>query len=531
VGEAFSCLDLTAQRVMQALATYRYPVLSTAVDYLLQPYVSGLNSAPVLSRLVNMQFVRRDAGRYYLHQIDRDYALGRISEGEPDDRSAEASPLTRFALQHRAAEWFKLSRKPRETWKTLEDLAAQLSEFELRCAGEDYDAAAAVLIDFSSDYLLLWGHHRLMTELHERLQGKIVDPTLGQSNVGNLGAAYFRMGNRRRSIACFEEALRLAREQNDRWGEGCWLGGLGICYSELGHIDQAIECSEQALAIAREVGDRGGEAAQLANLGIKYYYLGQRARAIENYEQALDIDREIGDRSAEAHDLCNLGDGYAALGQTAEALQCLKDALIVAQETGFRLIEAAAQFYLGKAYLAQGEWGEATRLLEEAIEIADDTANTQFQNEARLALACVHLYRGELAEARAMAEAARQYDAPLSNHSTSAVLGVASLRQGDRIAAQKAFATALHQADKLLTLSPQYYEILDTKGLALCGLALCENSEHIPTAKEAYKTARTINSDSGTVGQVLQLFDALAQAAMGGILTEVRAEAAGEKPE
>ena len=161
VGEAFNRLDLTAQRVMQALATYRYPVPAAAVDYLLQPYVPGVDSGPVLSRLVNMQFVRRDAGRYYLHQIDRDYAQSRILEGVPADREAKTPPFSRFALQHRAAEWFKLARKPRETWKTLEDLAAQLAEFELRCAGEDYDTAAAVLLEIDFDYLILWGHYRL----------------------------------------------------------------------------------------------------------------------------------------------------------------------------------------------------------------------------------------------------------------------------------------------------------------------------------------------------------------------------------
>ena len=117
MGEAFSRLDPTAQRVMQALATYRYPVPPAAVDYLLQPHVPGIDSGRVLSRLVNMQFVRRDAGRYYLHQVDRDYALSRIAEGDPGDRDAEVSPLTRFALRHRAAEWFKLSRKPRDAWK------------------------------------------------------------------------------------------------------------------------------------------------------------------------------------------------------------------------------------------------------------------------------------------------------------------------------------------------------------------------------------------------------------------------------
>ena len=46
VGEAFSRLDLTAQRVMQALAIYRYPVPPAAVDYLLQPHVPGIDSGP-----------------------------------------------------------------------------------------------------------------------------------------------------------------------------------------------------------------------------------------------------------------------------------------------------------------------------------------------------------------------------------------------------------------------------------------------------------------------------------------------------
>jgi hypothetical protein len=116
--------------------------------------VVGIDGGRVLSRLVNMQFVRRDAGRYYLHPVDREYALSRLSEGHPDDRKAEIPPLTRFALRHRTAEWFKLAREPREAWKTLDDLAAPLAEFELRCAGEDYDTAAAVLLEFDFGYLL-----------------------------------------------------------------------------------------------------------------------------------------------------------------------------------------------------------------------------------------------------------------------------------------------------------------------------------------------------------------------------------------
>ena len=84
-----------------------------------------------------------------------------------------------------------------------------------------------------------------------------------------------------------------------------------------------------------------------------------------------------------------------------------------------------------------------------------------------------------------------------------------------------------------LTLGPATASdgALDTKGLALSGLALCQNSEHIPAAKEAYKAARAINSDAGVVGRGLQLFDTLAKADTAGILAEIRVQAAGEKPQ
>ena len=49
----------------------------------------------------------------------------------------------------------------------------------MRLEGDDCDTAAAVLLEFD-EYLFLWGHYRLMTELHERLQGKITDPGLEQ---------------------------------------------------------------------------------------------------------------------------------------------------------------------------------------------------------------------------------------------------------------------------------------------------------------------------------------------------------------
>ena len=203
VGEAFVRLDPTGQRVMQALAVYARPVTPAAVDYLLQPSLLGLDSAAGVGP-AGQHALRPPRGREVLPSPGGSRVCVRADTGPlPCEGRGADFPLpwqggghrsepgcgTRSALLHRAADYFKQARKPRADWKTLDDLAPQLAEFDLRCAVGEYDTAADVLTDIDFDCLLLWGHFRLMAELHERLQGKLADPTLKGISVGNLGIA------------------------------------------------------------------------------------------------------------------------------------------------------------------------------------------------------------------------------------------------------------------------------------------------------------------------------------------------------
>jgi tetratricopeptide (TPR) repeat protein len=567
VGEAFNRLDPLAQQVMQALAVYGLPVPPVAIDYLLQPYLVAIDSAPVLGRLVNMQFVRRDAGRYYLHQLDRDYALSRIPEGEPDDRDVLHMPFTRYALRHRGAEYFEQTRKPRESWKQLDDLEPQLAEFELRYQGEDYDTAADVLLDIDFDYLLLWGHYRLVVELHERLQGKLTDPDFKQSSTGNLGNAHANLGDNQRAIDLFEQALAIARDLGDRKGEGVWLGSLanvygdlgdtrraidlfeqalaiardlgdrvgeakrlgnlGATYASLGETRRAIDFTEQALAIARDLGDRGSEGAWLGNLGATYASLGETRRAIDLTEQALAIARDLGERGSEGAWLGNLGSGYATLGDTRRAIDLTEQALAIARDLGDRGSEAEQLTGLGDQYVDRGAWNQAIRHYSEAIRVADEISSVYVQNQARSGLAEAQLLLGDLSTARQTAEAAASFDYPPNNASVSATLGVVLLRQGQTDPARQAFTEAVAQADSLLELTSDNYQALDTKALALCGLALLGDAARLPEASDALQTARAVTRDIGVVGRVVRLLDALAVADHGGVLAPVRTIAAG----
>lgn len=487
VGEAFNRLDAGAQRVMQALAVYARPVTPTAVDYLLHQHVPGVDSAHILALLVNVQLAYKEAGRYYLHPVDREYALARIPKGQKVDRYGWGmSKFTQIGLLYRAANYFKQVRKPREEWKTIEDLTPQLAEFDLRYAGEDYDTAAMVLIDICDNYLYLWGHYRILVEMFEQLEGKLDDPWLKQSIVGALGHVYIHMGRYQKAIGCYELAFDIARKTKNRQSEGVWLCNLGNCYAQLGQFTRAIDYYEQALSIDREIGHRRGEAFDLGNLGACYSALGQTARAIDYHEQALLIRRQTGDRYGETVDLANLANS-------------LND---------------------------QGRYARAIEYALECVRICEEIGTPSSHGYAKLARA--HFGTGDLDKARAAAEAALQFDEPLVKHTIFGLLGIIAFRQGDHMAAQEAFAAAEAQANTLLDYEPQNYDALDTRGFALCGLTLCEGKSHVPAAIEAYRASRTINRDAGNVRRSLSNFDALALGDTEGLLAEVRTVVAGE---
>ena len=320
VGEAFVRLDPTGQRVMQALAVYARPVTPAAVDFVLQPALPGLDSAPVLGRLVNMHFARREAGKYYLHPW-----IGRMrSSGSPRpiaDRHRQPSPADAeireadlpsswqgrgaggeqpyHALLRRAADYFKQARKPRADWKRLDDLAPQLAEFDLRCAAGEYDTAADVLPTLTSTTCSCGATIRLMAELHERLQGKLTDPTLKMSAWATWALATTRRGKSRKPSPATNGRWRWpARRRIVRPKARC-SATWATATPTWGRPPAPSSTTSRRWPSPARSGIAEGKASRLGNLGNCYAGLGQTARAIEYYEQALAIAREIGDRRGE----------------------------------------------------------------------------------------------------------------------------------------------------------------------------------------------------------------------------------------
>ena len=202
-----------------------------------------------------------------------------------------------------------------------------------------------------------------------------------EPHLGNLGLAYAALGDARRAVGYYERALAIAREicaasrseaerTAARRGEGNHLGNLGLAYAALGDARRAIDYYEQALAIDREIGDWRGEGVDLANLGNAYTDQGDARRAIDYYEQALAIAKEIGDRYNEGVDLDHLGNAYRALDNARRAIDYYEQALAVAREIGDRHGEGTRLGNLGNAYYALGDARRAIGYYEQALAVA-----------------------------------------------------------------------------------------------------------------------------------------------------------------
>ena len=395
------------------------------MDFLLRPVNPTTDAAPILTRLVRRQLARFQARHYNLHPVDRDYTRSQLSAGSQGDSSAG---FTLTGLQARAADYYAQIRRLRESWRSLEDVRPQLAEFELRCDTGDFDTAAQVLQAIDSGYLRRWGHYRTLVDLHGRIHRRVIDPALNAAHLCNLGTCHRLLGEYRRAINLYTQALAIFRDTGNRGGKGAVLGNLGICHYCLGEYRRAIDLSTQALAIARDIGDRQNEAYVLGiGLGECHHALGEYRRAIDLHTQALAIARDIGDRRGEGAALGNLGNCHIQLGEYRWAIDLSTQALAIFRDTGDRYGKANALGYLGWARLASGDARQAVTLLDQAVRIADATGDIEPAAEARSWLARAHLQRNDHAAALAVTAAGRELPYPTGESAMHLLAGLALL--------------------------------------------------------------------------------------------------------
>ena len=447
---------------------------------------------------------------------------------------------TRRSLELRAAEYYASIRKPQDQWRTIEDLAPQLAEFEHRVRAKDYDSAYQLIEAIDGNYLLLWGHYTRLISLRTQLLGHIADRRRCANNQGRLGLAYQNQGRYAQASTLYKAALGIAREIQDREEECAEIHRLGTVARVTGQITQALQYYQTSLALAldRETFDVNTFRLEdvviedidsrlgiwISDLGSVHRCLGQMDLAIKAYGLALQIDRRIGERRWEVADLLRLGSVYRDQGEFVPAIEYYQATRALAETIHYRKGKMIAQGLLGTVYRLRGDLETAIDLHGEALEVATEIGDARGTRYQRLGLAKLMLAQGRSAEALDYCQAALDLDLPDIGDSAALVLGMVYLREDFEVAGeifQKVAARCCAILDETADLHlPRY-----TLATALVGQAVCDPGWPDPGQRTAllapalaeYRRALDIAAAPGIVHDALHDLELIRAAGIEGL--------------
>ena len=201
---------------------------------------------------------------------------------------------------------------------------------------------------------------------------QVGDQAKAAATLTNIGIAYKALGERQKSLGYLEQALTILRRTKQRAWEAVTLVSIGQIYADLGDIQKALNYYAQALPTLRQEGEQIWEAATLHSIGAAYAALGENASALDYAEQALLLSRQMGNHSGEATTLASIGPVYYVLGEKDKARQTLERALVLQIQLGDRFDEIDTRWRLATLHQGNGNLAQAIAELEKALAMASE---------------------------------------------------------------------------------------------------------------------------------------------------------------
>jgi len=349
----------------------------------------------LLRRLVRVNLLGADGGRYEFHSLIRLHGRDRAEQKETvDDRRAALGRMARHFRDYWIARDKALSTRPRacdELYAEIAvvhqgDHAAALADLER----ERENLLAAVLVakrwgfhDYawqmcsaSFPFYSQRGHYEDWITTHqvglEAAAGQ--DRALIQLH-NQLGAAHFELDENAKALAQYQLSLDLAIKVGDPMGQQTNWEWIGFLYERDKQYEKALQCFEKSRElIARWSADKQPRALALydMNSGRVLVDAGRGAEALPRLHEAKRFFTADGDVVNVAKTEYSIGEAHRVLGQPAAAVEALEPALAVLTVQGSlawreSLHESLADVYrqLGRDEDANRHWAEKQRLNRE----------------------------------------------------------------------------------------------------------------------------------------------------------------------
>lgn len=216
-------------------------------------------------------------------------------------------------------------------------------------------------------------------------EGKRYDPKYGPL-YGNLGMAYYRLGEYDQAIRYLEECAGVD-ERTANIEELAWdYDALGNVYKAAGDLDEAIRFYEKGLKAVRKASGEDSEDAAvfLSDLGDTYRKNKEYEKSLDRYQQALKIREHNGADLTWTH--IRIARIYNDMEDYENAEAFYKKAAL--SETGDSFITGVAYYNLGQMYQNKGDYSSSFSPLSEALgRINQDKENDYAESCVHSALA------------------------------------------------------------------------------------------------------------------------------------------------
>lgn len=326
------------------------------------------------------------SSRYHVHDLLIEYANSKLSKTDKEISRQNH-------LKHYRAEWFKAEELFKQGGENVShglnlfDSEYVHIETAYNWALKKKDAPIDILniVKTIPDFVnivplrLHPSKHLEWFQMILNIAQRLDDRQSQNKLLGSLGAAFFNLGQYKKSIECYEQACEIAKSISE-WNYYCnWLKSMGTAYGNFGDSRKMIFYNEQAFEIASKIGDIQTQGIAQGNIGAAYINLGENNKAIENCEKALEISRKTGDLQHQGKWLGNIGVAYIGLGENRKAIEYMKQAVEICQELGDRVGQNMWLGNIGAALSNLGEHHQAIESFEQALIIAKEIGDKQDQ--------------------------------------------------------------------------------------------------------------------------------------------------------
>jgi tetratricopeptide (TPR) repeat protein len=227
------------------------------------------------------------------------------------------------------------------------------------------------------------------------------------SSIGNakieallqLGDIHFWIDQVPQAEIYFQQALKLARDNQDRAGEAGALAGMGEVYRNRQEYPKALEALKTALATNQQMGDspterlrqRKGEARSRLILGTVFYWQAQYPQALAAFQQALKVTQADNSQDEMALIYNWMAVTYRELKDNKQAEQWIQQQQALSQTIGYRTAEYSGLWAVASLQQQQKQPEQALQTYQKQLAIAQAADNPWFQRSVLLEIGWLYV--------------------------------------------------------------------------------------------------------------------------------------------